>query len=142
MCLSSPLVPDSFLCGTVSSMLKHRKAPFNCNPHRSITVACNLSKVFEYILLPHIKSNYEHDVNQFGFKSCVGCQHAQHTLATLLQDAQTNGHELCICTLDLAKAFDSVCHAQLWYTFAVLGVNWSIILLLHFWYLVFWKYPC
>ena len=38
------------------------------------------------------------------------------------------------CTLDLAKAFDTVCHAQLWHSLAVSGVNSLIILLLRLWY--------
>ena len=43
ICLSSSLVPDSFLCRTVNSTLKRGNDPLNCNYYRLITVACNLS---------------------------------------------------------------------------------------------------
>ena len=46
MCLSTSMVPDSFLCGTVTSVLKRGKTSSEFSSHRSITVSCNLSKMF------------------------------------------------------------------------------------------------
>ena len=51
-------VPESFLCGTVSSILKRGKSPTDCSCYRPITVSCNISKVFEYILLPFLTKYY------------------------------------------------------------------------------------
>jgi len=75
MCFSSLCVPDSFLCGSVTSLLKKGKDPVSCSSYRPIKVACTLSKLFEHLLLPYITKlalNYD---NQFGFRSGLGCQH-------------------------------------------------------------------
>lgn len=134
MCVSSSLVPDSFLCGTVTSVLKRGKDPLNCGSYRPITVACNLSKLFEYVLLPFIQDKVDYDANQFGFKSRIGCQHAHRILAKVLQEAHRLKTEVHFCALDLSKAFDTVCHSQAWFSLARLGVNSSIICVLRFWY--------
>jgi len=84
ICLSSSvLIHDSFLCGSVNSTLKCGKNPLNCNSYRPITVACNLIKTFEYVLLSHIYTNCVFYVNQFRFKSSAGCQYAHRGIATL-----------------------------------------------------------
>ena len=61
ICLSA--VPDSFLCGTVPSIFKRGTDPFNCSSYRPITVACNISKIFGYILLPYIIERIAKDSN-------------------------------------------------------------------------------
>ena len=133
-CLSLSMVPDSFLCGTVTSILKRGRDPFDCSSYRPITVACNISKVFEYVLLPYIIERTAKDSNQFGFQPRIGCQHAHKVLASTLYDAQSKGYELHICALDLSKAFDSICHAQMWHSLSEFGVNPSVIHVLKFWY--------
>jgi len=40
MCLCSSLVPDSFLVGNITSILKLGKDPTSCASYRPITVAC------------------------------------------------------------------------------------------------------
>ena len=54
MCLVSSVVPDSFLYGTVTSILKRGKDASACSFYRPVSVTCALSKIFEYILLPSI----------------------------------------------------------------------------------------
>ena len=134
ICLCTSLVPDSFLCGSVTSILKRGKDPTNCASYRPITVACSLSKVFEYVLLPEILPNVDYVSNQFGFKPNIGCQHAHRILTSFLIQAQKDGSEVHLCALDISKAFDSVCHSQLWYSLTQLGVNSSVICVLRFWY--------
>ena len=65
MCLSRSIVPDSFLCGSVTSILKKGKDLNSCNSYRPIIVACTLSKLFEYVLLPHIDEFVNYEANQF-----------------------------------------------------------------------------
>jgi len=134
MCLCCSLVPDSFLCGTVTSVLKRGKTPLDCSSYRPITVACNFSKILEHILLPFISMNANFGENQFGFRSGIGCQHAHRALAFLLKDASAKGYGLHICALDLSKAFDSVVHSQALYSLYSHGINLSVIFLLKFWY--------
>ena len=113
MCLCTSYVPRSFLCGTVSSILKRGKSPTDCSSYRPITVSCNNSKVFEYILLPFLTKNIIEGENQFGFRCGVGGQHAHKILSSLLADNSSKGNGLYICALDLSKVFDSVVHSQL-----------------------------
>ena len=86
-CLCLSMVQDSFLCGTVTSIFKHGRYPFDCSSYKPITVACNISMVSEYVLLPYIIERTEKDSNQFGFLPRIGCQHAHKVLASTLYDA-------------------------------------------------------
>ena len=51
-CLAQSLVPDSFLCGRVTSIQKRGKDPTSCVNYRPTTVSCFLSKLLEDLLLP------------------------------------------------------------------------------------------
>ena len=66
--------------------LKRGKSPTDCSCYRPITVSCNISKVFEYILLPFLTKNIIERENQFGFRYRVGCQHAHKIMYSLLAD--------------------------------------------------------
>ena len=57
MCLCTAFVPERFLCGRVTSILKKGKIPIECASYRPITVSCNISKIFEYLLLPSVNSS-------------------------------------------------------------------------------------
>ncbi|XP_065584325.1 uncharacterized protein LOC136043326, partial [Artemia franciscana] len=107
MCLTSSLVPDSFLCGNVTSILKRGKLPSQCSSYRPITTTCNLSKILEYILIPHLNENINFGSNQFGFQAGIGCQHAHRVLSSALKNSMAEGSPLYMCTLDLSKAFDN-----------------------------------
>ena len=127
-------MPDSFLCGSVTSLLKKGKDPVSCSSYRPITVACTLSKLFEHLLLPYITKLALNDDNQFGFRSGLGCQHAHRALTSLLKDAHRTRRVLHFATLDLSKAFDSIFHTQAWTALCQRGVNPSVIHMLRFWY--------
>ena len=134
MCLSTSMVPDSFLCGTVTSVLKRGKTSSECSSYRPITVSCTLSKVFEYILLPFISENVNFGENQFGFQKRLGCQHAHRVLASLLLQSVNDKSPLHICALDLSKAFDSIVHSHALYSLFSNNINLSIVVLLRYWY--------
>ena len=134
MCLCTSYVPESFLCGTVSSILKRGKSPTDCSCYRPITVSCNISEVFEYILLLFLTKNIIEGENQFDFRYGVGCQHAHKILSSLLVDNSSKGNGLYICALDLSKAFDSVVYSQFLFSLYNYGVNLSVIMLLKFCY--------
>lgn len=134
MCLSCSMVPDSFLGGSVTSILKRGKDSKLCSSYRPITVTCTISKVFEYVLLYDIFPRVDYVSNQFGFKPYLGCQHAHRVLTSLLLEAHNHNTELHFCSLDISRAFDSVTHSQLWFSLNQLGINASIISVLRFWY--------
>ena len=66
----------------------------------------------------------------------MGCQHPHRFLAYLLLDNNSKSKGIYICALDLSKAFDraSTIHSQLFHSLYVSGVNFSVILLLQYWY--------
>ena len=64
----------------------------------------------------------------------LGCRHAHRALTSLLKDAHRTRRVLHFETLDLSKAFDSVCHTQAWTTLCQRGVNPSVIHVLRLWY--------
>ena len=115
-------VPESFLCGTVSSILKRGKSPTGCSYYRPITVSCNISKIFEHILLRLITKNINQGENQFRFRHWMCCQHAHETLSSLLADNSSKGNGLYICALDILKAFNSVVHSPLFFSLYNSGV--------------------
>ena len=59
MYVMSSVVPDSFLCGSVTSILKRGKDPNACNSYRPINVAC-----FKYVLIPSLTCVAKNDKNQ------------------------------------------------------------------------------
>ena len=134
LCLCTSVVPESFLCGTVTSILKRGKIPTECASYRPITVSCNISKMFEYLLLPSVNSSAYFDENQIGFSAEVGCQQAHRVLANVLTEATKKGFELHLCALDLSKAFDTVTHSQAIFSLFSHGINISVIFLLRYWY--------
>ena len=69
MYLSRSIVPDSFLCGSVTFILKKGKDLNQCNSYRLITVAYTLSNLFEYVLFPHIDElvNYEANYEVYNY---------------------------------------------------------------------------
>jgi len=72
------------MCNTI---LKKGKDLNSCNSYWPITVACTLSKLIEYVLLPYIDEFVNYDANQFGFRSGLSCQRAYRVLAQLIKDA-------------------------------------------------------
>ena len=114
MCLSRSIFSDSLLCGIVTSILKKEKDLNSCNSYKPITVACTLSKLFEYVLLPHIDEFVNYEANQFGFRSGLSFHYVHRVLALLIKEVTRNSYSLHFCTLAISKAFDSVCHPQAW----------------------------
>ena len=94
MCLSRSIVPDSFLCGSVTTILKKVKDIKSCNSYRPITVTCALSKLSEYVLLPHTDEFVNYKANQFGFRSGLSCQYAHRVLVQLIKEATRSSYSL------------------------------------------------
>jgi hypothetical protein len=116
------------LCGTVSSILNRGNFPLICSSYRPITVSCTFSKVLEHVLLPFVTNNMLERDNQFGFKPGVGCQHVHRVLFSLLLENSSKGKSIYLCALDLSKAFDSVCHSQLFSALHRCGVNSLLVI--------------
>ena len=73
MCICKSSVTESFLRGTISSILKRGKSPTGCSSYRPIAVSCNISKLIEHIALLHLINRTNEGDNQFGFRNVVGC---------------------------------------------------------------------
>jgi len=109
------------------------KNHFDYSSYRPITVACNISKILEYVLLPYIIERTAKDTKQFGSQPRIACQHTYKVWASILYDAQSKGYEPHICALGLFKAFDCICHAQVCRSLSEFVVNPSVIHALKFW---------
>ena len=91
MCLFSSIVPDSFISGTVTSILKRGKDTSDCSSYRSIAVTCTLSKIFEHVLLQSINESAFNGENWFGYKQGIIWAHAHGVLTHVLrQTSQRN----------------------------------------------------
>ena len=113
---------------------KTLEIPTECASYRPIMVSCNISKMFEYLLLPSVNSSAYFCENQIGFSAGVGCQQAHRVLANVLTEATKKGFELHLCALDLSKAFDTVMHSQAIFSLFSHGINILVIFFLRYWY--------
>ena len=123
MCLCTSVVPESSLCRTVTLILRRGKIPTEYASYRPIAVSCNLSKIFEYFLLPSVNSLTYFGENQIGFSAGVGGQQAHHVLANFLTKDTKTGFKLHLCAFNLSKAFDTVTHSQAIFSLFTHGIN-------------------
>ena len=134
MCLAQSLVPDSFLSGIVTSVLKKGKDADQCSSYRPITVSCFMSKLFEYAVLPEVLTKCDFSDYQVGFRAGFGCSQAHHILGQLLVSAKMQKRPLYFCSVDISGAFDNVVHSQALHCLVKAGVNSSVVKVLQYWH--------
>ncbi|XP_061725406.1 uncharacterized protein LOC133531290 [Cydia pomonella] len=113
--LRSGHFPDIWKTGRVIVLPKPGKDRKDPKNYRPITLLCNLSKVFERMLLRHLSPHITPRPEQFGFRS----QHSttlQLTRVLHHMGAALNKKEFTVAVLlDMEKAFDRVWHDGLIY---------------------------
>ncbi|KRZ82817.1 Retrovirus-related Pol polyprotein from type-1 retrotransposable element [Trichinella sp. T8] len=83
----------------------------NCRP---ITIASALYRLFSKIITRLLAARLELNVRQKAFRPEMnGVFETTAILYALIKDAKVRSKEICIATLDFAKAFDSVPHSRI-----------------------------
>jgi hypothetical protein len=114
MCLAQLLVPDSFLSGIVTSVLKNGKEADQCSSsYRPATVYCFMKKLFKYAVLSVTK--YDFPDYRVWFRASFGCFQVYHMLGLLLVSEKMQKRSLYFCTVDISGLFDNVAHSQTLY---------------------------
>ena len=150
MMLCSSYVPAAFGTGITIPIPKNdcTRGAQKIESFRGITLSPVISKVFEHCILSYFARYLTTSDNQFAFKAKVGCSHAIYTLKTVIEEFVINGTTVSLGFLDMAKAFDKVCHHVLltklmkrklsaaliqlfehWYNIAANIVRWGVALL-------------
>jgi len=80
---------------------------------RGITLSPVISKLFEHCILLLFSDYFITSMNQFGFKSKIGCPHAVYTIRKTVDLYVQNSSTLNVCFLDMAKGFDKINHSVL-----------------------------
>ena len=74
--------------------------------HRPITVSSVFSKIFELLIIDHIRQQCVMPPFQFGFQPRLGCYHALRSLCTILKDAERSDSPLAIGAYDIIMLSD------------------------------------
>jgi len=128
-------VPDAFGYGLIIPLVKDKSGDINSvSNYRGITLTPIISKLFECVLLTNCEHYLITDDLQFGFKSAVGCPQAVFTLRMVIEYFNSRGSTVYAAALDISKAFDTVCHSQLFRSLIKAGIPTWIVLLIINWY--------
>ncbi len=106
-------VPTQWKLGEIVPLFKGgKKDPMIFGSYRGITLNSIVGKVMEMLMLKQLE-NWERDSSalhtlQFGFRKGRGCNEAVWTLSEIVRRRQKAGQNTIICTIDFAKAFDTV----------------------------------
>ncbi|XP_055348654.1 uncharacterized protein LOC129595621 [Paramacrobiotus metropolitanus] len=138
MCLTKPLtcmINASLKSGVYPAIFKNADVvaiPKQANArqpddYRPISLACNLSKVFEKVvqnqLVTVLKRNNILSDKQSGFRKGHSCETLLLKVSERLRKAMDKGQVTAVCLLDLKKAFDSVSHAKLIEKLRMIGIE-------------------
>ena len=79
-------------------------------------------RLYEYLITNKLLSD-----SQFGFRSGHSCSDALLCILSRIWTEKNKGNKVCIVTLDLKKAFDTVSHEILLYKLYKIGLTWNAI---------------
>ncbi|CAF3669002.1 unnamed protein product [Rotaria socialis] len=106
--ISHSYMPKDLLHGEIRPIIKNASGDkTDANNYRPVMNSSNFLKLFEYCLLPRLKT-IQIDKHQFGFRENTGCINACTVLKETIfsyNEAQSNVY---CASLDLTKAFDKV----------------------------------
>ena len=102
---------------------------YKLSNYRPISSATVISKLFESVMLEVCKDRIETSDNQFAYKNAHGTEMAIFSLKHCISLYNSRGTPLYACFMDMSKAFDKVCHDQLFTILVNKGVPYLCLLL-------------
>ena len=81
-------VPDSLCIGVMRSDLKKNKPKSSCSAYRLVTVSGVFAKIFEFLIVDHLKEKCIIPPFQFRFQSGLGCFHDLRSIYNILRDTK------------------------------------------------------
>ncbi|KAL2102371.1 hypothetical protein ACEWY4_001539 [Coilia grayii] len=94
---------------------------------RPITIGSFLLRLFSKLLHSRLRAACPISERQRGFVSAPGCSENLFSLLTLVRKAHQERRTLAVVFLDVAKAFDTVCHQHIFDALRQRGVDRHII---------------
>ena len=120
------------ICNLIKDLQKSSSISGN---YRPIALASLLSKLFECIILQRSGHLLTTTDNQFAYKQNHSTDMALFLLKTTIESCKSTNSPIFLCTMDLSKAFDRVCHKKLFEILSKRKVPPYIIATLKHWYL-------
>ena len=106
----------------------------NSSNYRPISLSTIFSKILESVMLqicsPYLKSSE----NQFAYKEEHGTDMAIAVLRNITFEYTKKNTPVYACFMDMSKAFDKVCHSQLFNLMLKRGVPGFMVSILQYWY--------
>ena len=120
----STLVNLAMTVGIFSEKLKLSKVislfkkgdKLDVNNYCPISILTCFTKIFEKVIFNRLLNFFEHSVlvsNKYGFQAGCSTSHAILDVVTSTYDNTDNNQYTGMVTLDIIKAFDTVCHKRL-----------------------------
>jgi hypothetical protein len=85
------------------------------------------SKIFELLIIDHIRQQCVMLPFQFGFQPHLGCNHALRSLCTILKDTERLDSPLAIGAYDISNAFGSQIHSQAMHELLKSGISVDLV---------------
>ena len=127
--------PDNLINIKISNLIKdQQKSLSDMSNYRPIALASLISKLLECVILQRCENNLKTSDNQFAYKVEHSTDMALFSFKQTVSIYRTKNTPIFICTMDLSKAFDRVCHKKLFEILEKRGISIYIIQLLKYWY--------
>lgn len=134
-CFMHNYLPENITNAVISPLIKNKLGdihdPSNYRPIFSSSI---FLKVLEYSILEKIKSLFQFNDRQHGFREGHSVTTATMLLKETILNYSSKGSRVFACFLDLSKAFDKVCHGILFEKLKKTGIPDYIINILQYLY--------
>jgi ribonuclease HI len=124
-------IPADVMAGVACMLPKTQPPTADPAKYRPIVLVNTLCKIFALVVAKRISKVVEaaglRPDTQFGFRSGLGCGHAQVLLQVCHEAAAARGHQLHVAFIDFSKAYDTISRPLLWRRLKALGIPPGLI---------------
>ena len=135
--IGTHVVPTAFKMGLLLPLLKKANKPRNLpTNYRGITIISIIGKLLECAIQGRIRHLFTtaQSSQQRGFTEKVAPLYAALLVTEAIQEYKDQGQDLCVIMLDAEKAFDRVCHNNLFVKLHHLGIPDNLWNVMRDWY--------